>query len=349
MKTKKPSTTTVLLRVFLIVGTAISFYFIPWPIIWAWLPPVPDTIQEQVDEAIEHGFDGMMVYVDQAGKEPAFYAGGWKNRAEKIPAGPGTLFKIASVDKLYKAISIVKLANQKKLALDGTLAEYFPDLEDKIANADKITVKMMVQHRSGLPNFTDIPNFWSNPTDNAEEALALIFGLPAEFEPGKKYMYCNTNYLLLTMLIEKASGVGSFDFIKENILQPLQLENTYASIRDIDMDALMSGYYVGIEEDIKTTDYGSMIATAEDVGLFIRALNDGSVFVEGEQEIYASLYEMGHGGLIPGYMTYAYYHPDIDAVVVQMVNTTDFNGYEWNIHQIVYNRIVKILRKDLNN
>ena len=106
----------------------------------------------------------------------------------------------------------------------------------------------------------------------------------------------------------------------------------------------MSGYYVGIEEDIKTADYGSMIATAEDVGIFLRALNDGSLFDEGEQEIYSTIYQYDHAGLVPGYQSIAEYHKDIDAVVIQFVNTTNFSGYTWNLSQIVYNRIVKILK-----
>lgn len=125
---------------------------------------------------------------------------------------------------------------------------------------------------------------------------------------------------------------------------PLKLNNTFGSLSEVNMDDLMSGYYVGIEEDIKTADYGSMIATAEDVGLFLRALNDGSLFDEGEREIYSSIYEYGHTGLIPGYQSIAKYHPDIDAVVVQFTNTTDFDGYNWSLSEIAYNRIVKILR-----
>lgn len=335
----------VIIRIILFAGTAISMFYVPWPIVRAWLPPVPDTIQEQLESAIDLGFDGIIVYVDQAGKEPAFYGAGWKDRDNKIPADPHALFKIASVNKLYVAVSIAKLVNAGKLSLDGTIADYFPEYSKRIANSDRITLRMMVQHRSGLPNFTDLSNFWNNPPNSAEACLALVFDVPAEFEPDKKYRYCNTNYLLLNMLIEKVTGANSFQFMREEILQPLHLNNTYGSIHEIDMDELMSGYYVGIEEDIKSTDYGSMIASAEDVGRFVRALNDGSVFEEGEQKIYNSIYELGHGGLIPGYMTYAYYHEDIDAVVVQMVNTTDFSGYEWNLHQIVYNRLIKILRK----
>jgi D-alanyl-D-alanine carboxypeptidase len=101
---------------------------------------------------------------------------------------------------------------------------------------------------------------------------------------------------------------------------------------------------VGLNEDIKTVDYGSMLATAEDVGIFLRALNDGTLLNKEEQAIYASLYKYNHTGLIPGYQSIAKYHQDIDAVVIQFTNTTDFDGYNWNLSEIAYKRIVRILR-----
>jgi D-alanyl-D-alanine carboxypeptidase len=91
-----------------------------------------------------------------------------------------------------------------------------------------------------------------------------------------------------------------------------------------------------------------MLATAEAVGIFLRALNDGSVFNEGEQEIYSSIYVYEHTGLLPGYQSIAKYHKDMDMVVIQFNNTTNFDGYEWNLAEIVYNRIVKILRNEKN-
>jgi hypothetical protein len=108
----------------------------------------------------------------------------------------------------------------------------------------------------------------------------------------------------------------------------------------------MSGYYVGYDEDFKYDNVGLMLTTAEDVGIFLRALNDGSVFNEGEQEIYSSIYEYEHTGLIVGYQSIAKYHKDMDMVVIQFNNTTNFNGYEWNLAEIFYNRIVKILRRE---
>lgn len=334
----------LIIRLALLIGTIISMFFVPWILVWAWILPLPDTVQEQVDEALGHGFDGMIVYVDQAGKPSEFYAGGWHDRKNQIPAYPQALFKIASINKLYDAVAVAKLVNAGRLSLDKSLAHYFPELVGRIEHADKITLTLMVQHRSGIPNFTSTPNFWTNPPENSQEALELILDLPASFEPDADYEYSNTNYLLISELIEKVTGYNKFRFISEEILIPLKLKNTYASLSDINMDSLMSGYYVGIEEDIKTADYGSMIATAEDVGIFLRALNDGSLFAEGEQEIYSSIYVYEHGGLIPGYQSLAEYHKDIDTIVIQFMNTTKFDGYNWNLSEIVYNRIVEIVR-----
>lgn len=329
----------------LFVGTVTSMFFVPWILVRAWIAPLPDTVQEQLNEGIKYGFDGMIVYVDQAGKPPAFYAAGWKNRENKIPADPKSLFKIASIGKLYDAVAIAKLVNDGRLSLDKTLADYFPELVGRIENAEKITLRIIVQHRSGIPNLTNTPNFWTDPPKSSKEALERVLDLPANFEPGEDYEYSNTNYLLISLLIEKVTGDSKFQFIKKEILDPLGLKNTFGSIHDVNMDRLMSGYYVGVENDIKTADYGSMVATAEDVGIFLRALNDGSLFEKGEQEIYSSIYKYEHTGLIPGYQSIAKYHKDIDTVVIQFNNTTNFDGYDWNLAEIIYNRIVKILRK----
>ena len=155
--------TTLIVRIVLLIGTIISLFFVPWILVKAWILPLPDTVQEQVNEAIEHKFDGIVVYVDEAGKPPAFYAAGWHDRKNKIPADPKALFKIASISKLYVAVAITKLAHAKRLSLDQTLADYFPELVGRIEYAEKITLRLMVQHRSGIPNFTDNPGFGQIP------------------------------------------------------------------------------------------------------------------------------------------------------------------------------------------
>ena len=86
------------------VGLICIVIFPTWDGIWAWITPLPDTVQAQVDDAIGHGLDGMIVYVDEAGKPPAFYTAGWKDREHQIPADPHSFFKIGSISKLYDAV-----------------------------------------------------------------------------------------------------------------------------------------------------------------------------------------------------------------------------------------------------
>lgn len=338
-----------ILRIVFIVASISSLYFVPWIIVKAWITPLPETVQDQVNKAPDYGFDGIIVYVDETGKPPAFYAAGYKNREKKIPADPNALFKIASVSKLYTAVAVTKLITDGRLSLDNTLADYFPELAGRIEYADKITVKMMVEHRSGIPNYTDTKNYWVHPKQSDKERLALILDLPANFEPDTDYEYCNTNYMLLSELIEKVTGKRKIEYIREVILDPLHLKNTFGSIHDVNLDEVMSGYYVGYDIDLKTADNGVMLATAEDLGKFLRALNDGSVFKDKkEQEIYSSIYKYEHTGLIPGYQTIAKYQKDIDAIVIQFTNTVDFDGYNWSLSEVMYGRIVKILRRKIS-
>jgi CubicO group peptidase (beta-lactamase class C family) len=233
--------------------------------------------------------------------------------------------------------------------LDKTLAEYFPELVGRIEYSDKITLRMMLQHRSGIPNFVDHPDFWIKPPKNRQETLEYALDLPADFKPGEDYAYSNTNYMLIEDLIDKTLGYTHQQYIKEEILNPLGLKNTFGSLNEVNIDDVMSGYYVGLDKDFKYENTGLMITTAEDVGIFLRALNDGSVFNKGEQEIYSSVYVYNHTGLIPGYQSIAEYHKDINTVIIQFNNTTNFNGYDWNLAEIIYNRTVKIVRKEIES
>lgn len=341
MITKKQK--TLAFRIILLIGTLTSLYFVPWLLVKAWILPLPNSIQEQADEAINHGFDGVIVYINQKNKPDQFYTSGWHNKELKIPAKPKALFKIASISKLYDAVAITKLVSKGKLSLDKSLAYYLPELVGRIENADKITLRLMIQHRSGIPNFTNAPNFWANPTQTYEESISLILDKPANFEPDADYEYCNTNYLLINKIMDNTLGYNNFQFIREEILAPLKLQNTFSSLSEVNLNEVMSGYHVGYAFDLKEDEHG-MLATAEDVGKFIRALNDGSLFAPGEKEIYDSIYVYEHSGWVPGYQSFTKYYKDIDAVVVEFYNTTDPKLYNWNLSEIINNRIEKIIR-----
>jgi len=307
------------------------------------------TVQEEMEKAIEGGFDGMIVYVNQSGKS-SFYGAGLNNREKQTLVDPHSLFKVASISKLYIAAATTKLAEDNSLSLDQTLSNLIPEIKGKIENADQITLKMLLKHRSGIPEYIYEPGFDGETEESYLSTAAFIYNKPADFPPNKKYAYSNTNYLLIGEILNRTLGYSHHDFITDEILLPLGLTNTFNLYSEVDSNAVMSGYYKGYDPDLKSVDHtrpgGSMVATAEDVGIFLRALIDGTLFTEEEQTIYSSIYEYEHTGWINGYTSIARYHSDIDAVVVQFVNTSS-TGWFWIELERVYSRIVKSLEKEL--
>ena len=308
----------------------------------------PRSIQLELEDAVISGFDGIIVYVDKSG-ETSHYSAGWNNRENKVPAEPYSLFKIASISKLYIAAATAKLVYYDSLSLDKTLAEYLPYLLGRIENANTITLKMMLQHRSGIPDFIDHPNYpWGKPPISIKKTLDLVMDIPADFEPDKRNKYSNTNYLLIGEILDNTLGYSHHKFIKKEILQPLELKNTFSLLNEVNLDDVMSGYFIGYDLDIKQNDYiipgGSMLATANDVGIFLRALIDGSFLNSEEQRIYSLISKFEHTGLLPGYQSIARYHKDIDAVIIQFINTS--GGSSWSKSESLYKKIVKILKKD---
>ena len=347
-KTNTSSRTKRVVQLVLLVGTAVSLWFVPWVLVWAWLRPLPATLQEQADQAVDLGFSGVVVRVDQRSGPPAITTAGWHDRERGIPARGDAYFKIASISKLYIAAATAKLVAAGKLSLDRTLAAYLPELSGRIENADQITLRMLVQHRSGIPNFTDQEGFnWFEQHRDNDAKLELGLDKPADFAPDSRYSYSNTNYLLIGRILDNELGYSHHEYIEKELLAPLGLTHTYSLLDQVNLDSVASGYHDEVEPDLKELNFvspgGSMVATAQDVGVFLRALNDGSLLGEEAQSVYTSIYEFGHKGWLPGYESIARYHADIDAVVVQFVNTT--GGELELVANVTYQRIVRILRR----
>lgn len=308
---------------------------------------LPDTIEGQLKDAVDNGMDGVIICVNRPG-DIKLYAAGWKNREEQTPADPHALFKIASISKLYMAAAATLLIAEEKLSLDQTLTELIPEVEGKIENANEITLKMMIQHRSGILDYSFEPEADGETFDDYLSFASRIYNKPAVFKPNKKYRYSNSNYLLLGEIMDRTLGYSHHTYIREEILEPLGLNNTYNVPSEVDMTEVMSGYLRGSEPDVKDWEYplpgGSMIATAEDVSIFLRALIDGTLFTPEEQAIYSSIYRYEHTGWLPGYTSIARYHSEMDAVVVQFVNTSGKEIY-WLELKGLYKRIVRTLEK----
>lgn len=234
-----------------IVAIVCAVIFVPWNAAYLWIAPLPDTVQAQLDTAVDHGIDGIIVYIDQPGEAPALYAAGWNNRAEKVPADPQALFKIGSMSKLYIATATAKLVNDGRLSLDDTLADHLPELVGRIENADRITLRMMLQHRSGIPNFTDHPDYpWFETLPDRNAYLGFALDRPADFEPDSRYRYSNTNYLLIGTILDNVLGYSHQQYIHSEILEPLGLTHTYRLLSQVDTEAVVSGYHDDVEPDL---------------------------------------------------------------------------------------------------
>jgi CubicO group peptidase (beta-lactamase class C family) len=332
----------------IIISIVLTIYFVPWRLVIMRLTPLPDSVQTEIDNAVtKHGIDGVIVYIDEAGEISKFTAG-YDNKDDKTEVDPDVLFKIASISKLYMAVAAAKLVDDGTLDLDDTLSEMLPQYKDEIEHADQITLRMLIQHRSGIPNYTDDPDFpWENLPTSVDDVLALVLGDSANFKPNSKYQYSNTNYLLLAKIMDDKLGYSHDQFIKDEILIPLDLHNTYYYFSETNPNDVMSGYFVGYEPDLKQNDHitpgGTMVASIEDVGTFLRALNDGSLLSNSEQEIYTEIYVYEHTGLLPGYQSIARYDDENDRVVIVFTNTS--GGLSWGKIEAIYSRVVRIISK----
>lgn len=336
-----------LLRLAAALVTITCIYaFAPWQYLLLKIMPAADSVEEEVNSALNEGFVGIVVYIDQAGKTPKAYAAGLSNRTDSVSMTPETLTKIASISKLYIAAAVTKLIGEGELNEDDKLSSLLPELAKDVENANEITLRMLVQHRSGIPNFTDDAEWkWPEPPQSLDEYYALSVNRGADFEPNASYAYSNTNYLFLGAIMDRVLGYSHHQYIQEQILNPLNLKNTYFLMDDAGWDNVSEGYFLGWKPSVKGQNFispgGSMVSTAREVAIFQRALVEGDFFSEEEQKIYESLYPYDHTGLLPGYQSIARYHPDIDTVIVQLMNAS--GGNQWLMGEAVYDRITRLI------
>jgi D-alanyl-D-alanine carboxypeptidase len=143
----------------------------------------------------------------------------------KRSADAATEFRIGSVTKQFTAAAIMKLVEQGKLGLDDPLSKYLPDFD---TGGRTVTIRQMLNHASGIPNYTN-PEFGKiagKPDLTREEVLKLVSGKPFDFEPGKGWRYSNTNYYLLGLIVEKLSGQSYAEFLQREFFGPLALKRT---------------------------------------------------------------------------------------------------------------------------
>ncbi len=305
---------------------------------------VASSVDSALAYGVDNGLDGVWVFVDDGSGATEFKFAGVRDRATLAPADVNDLFKIASISKMFIAVSGIKMVAAGIVTLDDTLAFWLPDLAAHIENADSITLRHLLLHRSGVPDFDSQPGFsWDDAHTDVDAVLGLVLDRPTDFVPDARSEYSNTNYLLLGRIFDKALGYHHHQFIQNEILSPLGMVNTYSLLDDADIGLMARGYWNGV--DRTEQDYvvpgGSMVSTAQEVGIFLRALATGDLLAPSERQTYESLFDFGHSGWLPGFQSNARYLSGMDTVLVQLVNET--GGDSETVAREVYDSLVVYL------
>lgn len=158
---------------------------------------------------------------------------GYADVKNKKPMDAEHLQYLQSVSKMYMAVEMLQLKEQGKVDFDAPITKYLPKSQSKyITDADKVTVRMLLNHTSGIPEYNDNPEFLSqvmlHPLENFTtlDILKAIQGRPLQWTPGSKYRYVNTNYRLLALIADAITGDHAA-YIRKHIFAPLQLNNSF--------------------------------------------------------------------------------------------------------------------------
>ncbi len=200
---------------------------------------------------------------------------------------PQTKFRLGSVTKQFTAMAVMELQEKGLLRVEDPVKKFLPDYP----NGDKITIRHLLTHTSGIPNFTDFPDYVTTmalPTP-AEKIVERFKDKPLEFAPGEKFKYSNSGYILLGYLIEKISGKSYEAFLKENIFDRLNMNDSGYDHNNTVLHNRASGYDLSGGE-IRNSQYvdmsipfaaGALYSTVEDLYKWDRALDTEKLLKKG--------------------------------------------------------------------
>lgn len=233
------------------------------------------------------------------------------------PIQPDTVFQLASITKQFTATAIMLLEQQGKLHLDDPITTYLPDYP---THDRHITITHLLNHTSGIPSYTGLDIFI---TDLIHKALtphdlpAYFKDLPLEFEPGTRFVYNNSGYHLLGLIIEQASGVSYEQFIQQHIFQPLGMNHSYYMHNKAIIPQRASGYDK-TPEGYQQAEYlnmlipyaaGSLGSTVEDLVRWDAGLHAGQLLDQATQERMYTPVQLADGSTAPygfGFGTHNY-------------------------------------------
>jgi D-alanyl-D-alanine carboxypeptidase len=301
-------------------------------------PAANPTLQALLDELVANGATGALARLDD-GQHTYRLASGAARLEPRQPLTPAARFRVGSITKTFVATVTMQLVGTGTLRLDDTVERWVPGL---VPNGDAITLRMLLNHTSGLFNYTDDPTFFDrDPTApvTPQELVAIATKHPPTFPPGQGWSYSNTGYIVVGLILEAATGQSLDRLVTRQIIHPLHLTGTYFPTRS----PYIVGYHAhGYRPPSLTGDgyldvtafapslawaAGAIVSTADDLRRFYSALLGGrllrpalldqmltTVRVDPVFGYGFGIYSQrgpcgtvwGHTGGIPGYVSFAF-------------------------------------------
>jgi CubicO group peptidase (beta-lactamase class C family) len=297
---------------------------------------------------------GIAVLVSQNGKILFEKAYGMADREHAVAAHVKTRFRIGSVTKQFTAAAILKLQEQGKLSVNDKLSKYFPNFP----GGSEVTLQHLLTHTSGIHDYTDRTNFTTDAT-NAISIEALIESFkhePYNFDPGARWLYDNSGYVLLGCVVERVSGTSYAAFLQKHFFQPLGMADTGVdeSSRPPMHEALGYSYAKGQYSCTVSLDpswtfgTGDLFSTVEDLNKWNEAVFNGRVLKPASLKSaftpartsenkdddsgdgygygwfiskWRGLLEISHGGYLPGFNSFLLRIPSEKFTVIVLANS----------------------------
>jgi CubicO group peptidase (beta-lactamase class C family) len=300
-------------------------------------------------------FNGSVLIV-QRGKIMLDKGYGWKDFANHTANDHNSIYQIGSLTKPFTAMVILKLQEEGKLSVNDKLSKYYPEQK----GADKITIQNLLDHTSGINNYTDV----IGPEDSAtvsrpvprQKILEIFNQKPLAFKPGSKYDYCNSGYFLLGIIIEKLTGMTYEQAVRKLILEPLDMGHSGFDFIHLNDTSKTTGY-VNADKHLpaikwdSTVTYsaGALYSTTGDLYKWGTAVAKGLILNKDSWKqaftprlehygdgwfidtLYGNRY-VYHSGGMPGFMSNFIYYPDQDITIILLNNFGDYEQSLWPIN-----------------
>jgi len=304
--------------------------------------------------------------ISHEGKVVYSHAFGSAQLAPPMLATPATHYRVGSISKMFTAVMVMQLIEEKKLTISTPLASFFPELP----NAKTITIDQLLSHRSGLHNFTSdaaYEGYMTQPKTHAE-LLAIMAQNKADFEPGAKYAYSNSNYVVLSYIVEQLTKLSYAKALQKCVLAKAHLQDTYyggkIGLRKeeaLSYEGSANGWKLSPETDMSIpAGAGAVVSTPADLDRFLEALFGGKLVSAAslaqmqtmrdgyglglESAHFRTKKSYGHGGAIDGFRSLASYFPADKLAVALCTNGHNYplNDAMLGVLRIYFNEPYKI-------